>query len=1014
VARDLVVYGKNDSTVLVIHPLNSTLTVEFFLDHSADNNASNGTYVTYPFRVIDYLDNSQVVYEVLANGSEWVSDGLAEITLEPGSYRIDVETSDPLAGDPFGTRIMSGTTQFDVGLNGNPVDRSIGFDPEWRMNITFTNESGGQLADQLVRITNVESGWMISHFTDSEGRWTAHVPEGEWIVTIGAFETSPGVREILRELVIISSDTASDDISMSTGEVASFDVVLYEDHSGDVLEGISLELVSEDGLGVIHLDSTDSLGEVGADVPPGIWNIELNLTEDRERWTIESTNESSFELVAGENTGVNVTASRLIEIGSNVFWDFDDDNRSDVGEGISNVTIHLSSEDSNLSVVTDNSGDWRIFVSAGSFWELHTEIAGFSDEYNSLQMVIDPSWSDIELTAGTVEVKGNVSYINEQQFSLISDSIILEIIPVSGFERVSIVPDKILINGSWNGGWEAQIEPGNWILRVTSVENNLVAMAMVEAGVVEGAEIDIELRVGGWLNLPTSWLDYEGDAHTLAVLETENAQIINSPDPIINIGAGMSWNSSVDEEGNLMILLPSGRIDVSCTALIVQRNLTMEYEGEQGIDILVNQETPPTTLNLIRKANQYIISYMINNSQWNESENFDVNLTTSMPIENGGYESIYYNMGVQYDGHETFQTYTAYPILEGSNLPLNEGGDGWTIELHNGSGIWGEETNFSIGLDTITNFTELHIRITPPNQSVAHYVAGGQQVTIFFKDPEPSYFHNYHDIYVTIPQIRDFDLTEPMDETYGVYPGTSSGIGVKFTNSGNGDEIFTFEFDDSELPDYWERTGAITHTLGAFTQATHTVTIRAPANASDEDFTIYVTVRDSANNTYPDVEIHIQTSRPELSIEAHQLYSGGVDPVAGQVELYSVVVRNDGLIDAQMVQLNGTLCTDVNCNDPPTGVTGTDIRDVPAGSEVVFEIALDLTSTDPKTHYIQLELNNSGFDSVEDYNSFQVKIRSPAIEETTDWIGWLLGALLMVALLLLTRGGGRRRSSAPF
>ena len=80
----------------------------------------------------------------------------------------------------------------------------------------------------------------------------------------------------------------------------------------------------------------------------------------------------------------------------------------------------------------------------------------------------------------------------------------------------------------------------------------------------------------------------------------------------------------------------------------------------------------------------------------------------------------------------------------------------------------------------------------------------------------------------------------------------------------------------------------------------------------------------------------------------------------------------------------------------------------------MFDIALDLTSTDPKTHYIQLELNNSGFDSVEDYDSFQVKIRSPAIEETTDWIGWLLGALLLVALLLLTRGGGRRRSSAPF
>ena len=126
-----------------------------------------------------------------------------------------------------------------------------------------------------------------------------------------------------------------------------------------------------------------------------------------------------------------------------------------------------------------------------------------------------------------------------------------------------------------------------------------------------------------------------------------------------------------------------------------------------------------------------------------------------------------------------------------------------------------------------------------------------------------------------------------------------------------------------------------------------------------------------------------------------------------------MVVSNVGLIDAQMVQLNGTLCNDLNCNSL-TAVTATDTRNVPAGSEVLFDIALDLTSINPDTYYIQLELNNSGFDSVEDYNSFQVKIRSPAIEETTDWIGWLLGALLVVALLLLTRGGGRRRSSAPF
>ncbi|MEE3231712.1 MAG: hypothetical protein VX235_01365, partial [Candidatus Thermoplasmatota archaeon] len=761
---------------------------------------------------------------------------------------------------------------------------------------------------------------------------------------------------------------------------------------------------------------TDSSGHIPIRVAPGVWNVEFNLTEDRVRWTVESTNESAFELAAGDNPDVNVTASKFIEIGSNVFWDFDDDNRSDVGEGVSNVTIYLSSEDSNLTAVTNNSGDWRAFVPAGSFWELHTEIAGFADQHSLLQMVIDPAWTDIELTAGVVEVKGNVSYINEQQFSLISDSIILKLLPVSGFERDTIVPDKVLINGSWTGGWEAQIEPGNWVLRVTSVENNLVAMALVEAGVVEGAEIDVELKVGGWLNLPTSWIDYEGDEHTLAVLETENAEIINSPDPIINIGAGLSWNSSVDEEGNLRILLPSGRIDISCTALIVQRNLTMEYEGEQGMDIRINQETPPTTLNLIRKANPYIISYLINNSQWNESENFDIDITTSLPTDNGGYEAVYYQLGVQYDGHETFTTYTAYPLLEGTDLPLNEGDGGWTVEIHNGSGIWGEETNISMGLDSITNFTDLHVRIIPPNQSVAHYIEGGLQVTIFFKDNPVTYFHNYHDIRVNIPQMHGFELTEPMAETYGIYPGTSSGIGVKFTNSGNGDEMFTFEFDDSELPDYWERTGPITHTMGAFVQTTHTVTIRAPANASDEDFKIYVTVRDSANNTYSDVEIHIETSRPILSIDFHQLYGGGIDLVSGQTALYYVNVTNSGLIDASMVQLNGTLCSDINCNSAlPVPVNGTDIRDIPTASTVTFQILLDLSDIDPATYYVQFEINATSFDSVEDYGPQQVKVRSAPIEETTDWITWLLGGLLVVALLLLTRGGGgRRRSSAPF
>ncbi|GIT41679.1 MAG: hypothetical protein Ct9H300mP10_06890 [Methanobacteriota archaeon] len=52
--------------------------------------------------------------------------------------------------------------------------------------------------------------------------------------------------------------------------------------------------------------------------------------------------------------------------------------------------------------------------------------------------------------------------------------------------------------------------------------------------------------------------------------------------------------------------------------------------------------------------------------------------------------------------------------------------------------------------------------------------------------------------------------------------------------------------------------------------------VSAPANASDEDFRIYVSVRDKANNTYPEIEIHIQTSMPELSIESTSSTEGGI------------------------------------------------------------------------------------------------------------------------------------------
>ncbi len=462
----------------------------------------------------------------------------------------------------------------------------------------------------------------------------------------------------------------------------------------------------------------------------------------------------------------------------------------------------------------------------------------------------------------------------------------------------------------------------------------------------------------------------------------------------------------MNEDGVLEILLLAGVIDASSEFEVMQRNLTMEYSGGQGVTIRAGQESPPNVLSHARLANHGITVTTLNSTGGDPSHEGEIDDVLAVADTDGGFVSLEFIVGVDYEGHEPLDSFSVFGGVAGTDS------NDWVVELHNGSGEWNVTTTFDMGLENILNFNDLNIRVTPANQSVAHSFEGGHTVTVTIMASDGVLVD--HTFTVRIPQIHGFGLTEPMDEAYGIQPDQTLSIGIKFTNTGNGDERFEFEFDDTELPEDWERTGATSHTIGAFVSSTHTLSVMAPANASSEDFTIYVSVRDKDNGTYPDIEVHVQTSQPALRIDSHQLYGGGIDLVSGQSALYYVSVTNSGLIDANMVQLNGTLCSDVNCN-VVEDVNGTDIEDIPASSTVTFEILLDLSDVDPATYYVQFEINAAASDSVEEYATQQVKVRSAPIEETTDWITWLLGGLLVVALLLLTRsGGGRRRSSAPF
>ncbi|MEE3269863.1 MAG: carboxypeptidase-like regulatory domain-containing protein, partial [Candidatus Thermoplasmatota archaeon] len=673
-----------------------------------------------------------------------------------------------------------------------------------------------------------------------------------------------------------------------------------------------------------------------------------------------------------------------------------------------NSSILIVGQENNHSAATDSSGDWSIYVPAGTSWTVEISADGFSTQNIAVEVSGVSNSVDIEMSALPVSVQGVVSYIDSEQLSSISEGVILELIPVEGMVREIVTPEKEFLDGSWTGNWSAEIEPGGWILRASYEEGNLIAMGLVEAEVVIGDYLDLEMTEGGWFRMDTEWLDYEGTSRTLADTDLAEFSMIDEPNLIINIGAGMEWVQQVNQEGFIEMLMIPGIIDASSEFEVLQRNLTMSYTGGQGVTISPGQESPPVTLSHVRIANHEISVSFTNNSGGDPDYEGTADSARAVVNSEGGYNPIVFQMSVEYLGHEPFDSFSITGETAGTD------GSDWLVEFHNGSGLWNSTSEFDMGLDNVLNFSDLHVRVTPANQSTAHSFTNGHTISMTIASTDDGYMVD-HSVVVRIPQIHDFVLTEPMDEIYGIQPGESVSVGIKFTNSGNGDERYEFEFDDAELPEGWVRTGSTTHTIGAFASSTHSVTVTSPANASDEEFTIYVSVRDEANNTYPDIEINVQTSIPLLRIVSHQNYNGGEDAESGQTALYIIEVENTGLVDAQQVQLNGTLC-DVYSGCPSTSgvVMGTDIRDIPANSEVAFEISFDLSDISPATYYFHFEINNTGFDSVEEYSITDIKVRSPPVEENSDWLAWLLGAMLIFALLTLTRRGGRRRGSAPF
>ena len=999
----LDVDGKNDSVNIYLYPEASYVEIDFFLDYNNDNDAANGTPVEYRFSIVPEGNMAGLSVDVEADGSEWIDDGLARVPIEAGSYRIDVEVSNARAGDLFGTRIMTGNTYFDIGFGGEVVSRSIGFDPEWRVDLTFTNESGGPLADQTVKFIDTENrNDILSRKTDMNGTLIDHLPASTWIVLVDSVTTSEGVDEGVRTLLTVSEENAEDAHTISTSEKATF-TVRVSDESGTALEGMDLILTSNDDLGRVHLDFTNNAGEAQGSLTSGSWNIQLNQTEDRTRYVIESVELLDGGLTSGDNGLIEIVARTDVDMSGTIFWDHDDDDDADVGEGVPDVEIHMTSDgEENITLTTDSTGDWSVFVPKDSTWHVTTMREGFSEENRSIAMNA-PNSVEIELTAGVVPVWGNVSHADLES---IGADVELILIPTSGLVRERVVPDKVLDNGVWTGEWNASVEPGNWVLRATLEESNLIGMAVVNADITDGGDVDVNLVPGGWLHLATEWLDFEGDLHNLSETDLESADIVDEPEFIISSGAGVRWDAILGDDGGISILMPGGMMEVEGSFSVDQMDRRMEYTAGKSINVPASgtdlTASVSQDLMFIRIANHTINATInsVSGGELSEEGEFD-DVVVSLADENN-YTAVEFSLALNYLGHESVSTYTVVGNVAGTD------GNYWMVEAWDAEDQnWTAQFSFEFGLDSnnTTTYEDLRLRVSPANKSTAHSLEEGHTVNFMFASSDG--YHFEQEVIVRVPQHHGFELREPLLEVYGIRPGEELQIPILFTNTGNGDERFEFEFDVSQLPMYWDRSGATTHTLGGFIETTHTVTIRAPANATgDEEFTVTVSVRDKANNTYPDLAIRVKTSLPVLEIVN---VISGTEPTYGSSHMFSVIVQNTGLVDASAVTLNGS----VRGSNVSSSVT----NDVAAGQEVTFYVEIDLSDFGPGQKWFDFEISSEGQEFGEDPEiaSKRFTLKAPAVESDTPTtvIGVILAGLLILVAWYFTRSGSRR-PGAPF
>ena len=545
------------------------------------------------------------------------------------------------------------------------------------------------------------------------------------------------------------------------------------------------------------------------------------------------------------------------------------------------------------------------------------------------------------------------------------------------------------------------------MLIATNEAAGVVGVALVDASVHEGAEVNLTLVPGGILHIATSWIDFEGESHHLGASNVPGAEMLDTPSIDLDMGDNRKWVIGVDSEGNVDLLLPEGTLFLESEFQTFEHGLNMTYSAGLSISVASEQETPVNTLRFNRHLDhgvQFNVTSVTGATQHEELNN-DVDVVESN--DSNVFEVIEFTIEVDYTGNEALDEYNVTTVFSAEDIEY------WSVEFHNGTDAngtiqWVEEQTIQLGLDSAGTL-DLTMRVQPANLSNSTSLDTGHRITLRLTHTDGSYTE--HLLTVHIPQTYQVNVLEQPEGTTGVYPGEEKRVEFLIENAGNGHDTIQFEIDTSWLPEGWSATGPQESPYNSGEARTYSFTVFAPADAGDDSFTLHLNISSEDNTSYPQITIVVKAARPLLSFEDIDTFSGG-DAITGSRNQFVVRVKNDGLVDAREVSIR------LDMPEYPELFTESDNQAVPAGETVDYMLFLDLEGVKIGNLKFNFTITVSELDDLDASSVINqvetIHVSTAPAESVNSWVPMIIIAMFLIGFLLFRRVRSGMTGAAPF